>query len=229
MITLSKALTHAPIPRGVSGTSTTEPFRALAQRLRAVGESSGNVLKTVGVTSCSRGTGVSAMAANLAIGAAEVGDGPVLLVDLNVANPAQAGIFGMAGNLGLYDALSGAAPPSDCPKATSIANLSLLAPSATHGFRSPDVDFSDVRELLDAYSTEFDLVVVDLPPASEANGCLATASSLSGVLFVVEAEHTRCEAATRALRRLAYARAKVLGVILNKRKEHIPHWLYKRL
>ena len=45
------------------------------------------------------------MAANLAIGAAEVGDGPVLLVDLNVANPAQAGIFGMSGNLGLYDAL----------------------------------------------------------------------------------------------------------------------------
>ena len=194
-----------------------------------MGESSGGVLKTVGVTGCSSGAGVSAMAANLAIGAAEVGDGPVLLVDLNVANPAQAGIFGMSGNLGLYDALSGGAPLSDCPKATPIANLSLLAPSVTHGFRAPDLDFCDIRELLDAYSPDFDLVVVDLPPASEANGCLATASFLSGVLFVVEAEHTRCEAATRAVRRLAHARANVLGVILNKRTEHIPHWLYKRL
>jgi tyrosine-protein kinase Etk/Wzc len=229
MITVAQNYKHAPSPQGFPGTMVPERFHILAQRLRGMDEVSGVPLKTIGLTSCSSGAGASAMAANLAIAAAEAADGSVLLVDLNVANPAQAKMFDMTGNLGLRDALRSAAPLVDCSKPTSIANLSLLAPTAPRELDAAGADPARVREMLKACRADFDLVIVDLPPVSEASPCLTTAGCLGGVLLVLEAERTRCEAASIAVQRLAHARANVLGVILNKRQQHIPHWLYKRL
>ena len=229
MITVSSTLVQPSIPRSIPGTSSTGRFRNLAHRLRALSESSSASLSTVGVTSCARGEGVSAIAANLAVAAAEGVHRPVLLVDLNFANPAQARIFGLTGNLGLRDALTAAAPLTDCPKATSIANLSLLAPSAAHELDASTIDPQQIRDMLDALQPDYELIIVDLPPATEASPSVATAGSLSGVLLVLEAERTRCEVAERAMRRLENAQANVLGVVLNKRPEHIPAWLYKRL
>ena len=39
----------------------------------------------------------------------------------------------------------------------------------------------------------------------------------------------RYEVASRAVQRLLQAHASVLGVVLNKRPQHIPEWLYKRI
>ena len=55
------------------------------------------------------------------------------------------------------------------------------------------------------------------------------AGLLAGVVLVIEAEQTRFESAQRATRSLQQAQANLLGVILNKRPQHIPEWLYERL
>ncbi len=229
MITLAPQYTTAPVPYSLPGTSTSEGFRALAQRLSTMRDRDGRVLNTIGVTSCSTGAGVSSIAANLAIGAADIGAGPILIIDLNTSSPSQAAMFGLTGKLGLEDALSRTLPLVDCPRETGIPQLSLLAPN-TDGARTPvHCDPAQFRGLLEVYSEEFALIVVDLPAANETTMCLPIASLLSGVLFVVEAERTRCEAALRAQSRLMHAHAHLLGAILNKRREYIPHWLYKRL
>ncbi len=84
-------------------------------------------------------------------------------------------------------------------------------------------------QLLRDLHDEYGLVVVDLPPATDSSVALAMAGLLAGVVLVVEAEQTRFESAQRASRSLQQAQANVLGVILNKRPQHIPEWLYERL
>jgi Mrp family chromosome partitioning ATPase len=55
------------------------------------------------------------------------------------------------------------------------------------------------------------------------------AALMDGVVLVVEAEKTRWEVANKVREALVQADANVLGVILNKRRFHIPEWLYKTL
>jgi len=45
----------------------------------------------------------------------------------------------------------------------------------------------------------------------------------------VEAERTRWEVAENARKSIKSGNGNVLGVVLNKRRYHIPNWLYKRL
>jgi len=48
-------------------------------------------------------------------------------------------------------------------------------------------------------------------------------------VIVVQAENTRWEVAQSAKERIKNAKVNLLGVILNRRKMHIPDWAYKIL
>jgi Mrp family chromosome partitioning ATPase len=50
-----------------------------------------------------------------------------------------------------------------------------------------------------------------------------------GVMLIIESGKTRKQVALKAKQELENAGAKVLGVILNRRKQYIPGWIYKRL
>jgi Mrp family chromosome partitioning ATPase len=54
-------------------------------------------------------------------------------------------------------------------------------------------------------------------------------AKVDGVIMVVESGKTREQVAVRAKKELEEAGGKVLGVVLNKRKFHIPEWIYRRL
>jgi len=72
-------------------------------------------------------------------------------------------------------------------------------------------------------------VVVDLPAVSEASWAARLAHLCDGVVLVVGAERSRWEAVNRAKEQLVNSNANVLGVVLNKRRFHIPEWLYRTL
>jgi len=55
------------------------------------------------------------------------------------------------------------------------------------------------------------------------------ASSVDGVVVVVEAGQSRREEITNAQRTIEQAGGKFLGFVLNKRRYPVPEWLYKRL
>ena len=52
---------------------------------------------------------------------------------------------------------------------------------------------------------------------------------VDGVILVVESGRTRRPTAIKAKKELEQAGAKIIGVILNRRKYYIPEWIYKRL
>ena len=76
-------------------------------RIDAIRSEQGFGTYVLGVAGCDRLAGVSTIAGNLASRAAQLGMGPVLLVDGNLAHPRQAVNFGLRGQNGLADYLAG--------------------------------------------------------------------------------------------------------------------------
>jgi protein-tyrosine kinase len=77
--------------------------------------------------------------------------------------------------------------------------------------------------------TEFDYVILDGPPLPSFSESKIICNKVDGVVMVVEAGKTRKQVALRAKKEIEKAGGTVLGVVLNKRKYHIPKWIYKRL
>lgn len=76
---------------------------------------------------------------------------------------------------------------------------------------------------------KFDYVILDAPPVIGYAETKVMGKIVDGVILVIKSGKTRKQVAIRAKNELADAGAKVLGVMLNRRKHYIPEWIYKRL
>lgn len=204
-----------------------EHYYSLAHWLRSRNGGGSGESTLVGVTSATHGSGVSTVAANLAIAAAYRSERPTLLVDLTGKRPQLATRLRVSGELGLERALAANVDPSEFVRATPIANLSLLAETDGRAFESMCLDSTQQILMLQALERDFGLIIVDLPP-TDSGLCFVTAGTLSGVLLVIEAKRTHSDAALRAKQRLIHANAAVLGIILNKHSRDLPAWLDAR-
>lgn len=87
--------------------------------------------------------------------------------------------------------------------------------------------------LLDEYwnclAERADLIVLDTPPVLSSSLSQALAPTADGVVLVVESERTRAAIAQAAKRALEAGGANILGVVLNRRRHHVPKPLYDRL
>jgi Mrp family chromosome partitioning ATPase len=88
---------------------------------------------------------------------------------------------------------------------------------------------ANVRERLDRLARHFDLVLLDSAPVTMSPESFNLVSKVDGVLVVSMAERTRREVLGATRDQLKQAGAQVLGGVLNRRKFHIPHMLYRWL
>jgi capsular exopolysaccharide synthesis family protein len=189
----------------------------------------GRKLHTIGVTSCYQGEGVSTVAMQLGATAARQGDRRVLLVEADVARPALSSILELPSGPGLVDAVLNGKPAEETIVPSGLAGLSVIPagiPADDHGriYDSPGLP-----ERIDQMTSRFELVVFDMPPATDAGSVIPLAGLLDGIILVVEAERVRREVVRRAKELLVRAEARLLGVVLNKRRQHVPNWLYRTL
>jgi Mrp family chromosome partitioning ATPase len=191
----------------------------------SAGNSSGP-LRTLGITSCARGEGVSTAAVHLAAAAASEPHAHVLLLDANLGAPAAARLLGVAPAPGLAECLFEGEELSGAVQPSPLANLHVLSAGRLRGSPARAYDSPHFTPLLKELSDRFDLVVVDLPAASRASCVFRLAGLLDGVLLVMEADRTTCAVAARMKELLRSARARILGAVLNKSHEHVPNWLY---
>lgn len=181
--------------------------------------------KLIGLVASQKGEGVSIVAANLAAMLAE--RGRVLLVDANVKDPSSHQIFGMRVSFGLLDVLANGKDWHRGVWKTPVENLDLM-PIGTAQDKA-EVDMSQFQRLLRLVGRQYDYVVLDLPAVKEAGYTVRLAGLCDQVGLVVEAERSRWEVVRRTTEYLDLVQANVLGVILNKRRYHIPGWLYRAL
>lgn len=234
MITLTQDSAKASTRRGGSGGAVVEKYYALARWLRPEQDLSANghapnEPKSIGITSCVHGAGVSTVAANLAVAAARTSERPVLLVDFSGRPSSLVNRLCSTGTgRGLLAALNETAPLADCVMATCEPNLSYLGGADLARSQLSSMEGNRIVELLRTLETKFSFVIVDLPP-TDSGLCFSTVGTLDGVLLVMDGQRTLSAPAARAKQRLIHANAAVLGIILNHDSRDLPRWLDARL
>ena len=98
----------------------------------------------------------------------------------------------------------------------------LLAVSHTGESEGPAAIWAPLR-------AAYDLILVDAPPATTSPQGLAVSRQVDGAVLVIAAEETRWPVAERVKQSIERSGGRVLGVVLNRRKYHIPRWVYQRL
>ncbi|MDH7600143.1 MAG: cellulose synthase operon protein YhjQ/BcsQ [Sedimentisphaerales bacterium] len=180
--------------------------------------------RLVGLVGSRRGEGVTVVAGNLAALLAE--RGKVLLIDANVKDPASHKIFGIRVSFGLLDVLAGGKEWQKAIWKTPVPNLDLM-PVGTA--QTEEVDIQQFLRIIKLAGKHYDYIVLDLPPVNEAGYTIRLAGLCDHVGLIVEAERSRWEVVQKTTEYLDRVQAKVLGVVLNKRRYHIPGWLYNAL
>jgi len=114
-------------------------------------------------------------------------------------------------------------------KETPISNLSVITGGIPHTSPSSIFESSLLDSLIEQMETRADWVLFDSPPINAYNDSRTLATKMDGVVMVVQAEKTRWEVAQSARQRMEHDNVNILGVVLNKKKMHIPEWAYKML
>jgi succinoglycan biosynthesis transport protein ExoP len=172
-------------------------------------------MKVVGVISMLPGEGKTVVAANLAQLAAASG-GRVLLIDAALYSGRLSHLLAPEAKVGLSEVLQKKAAFDDVLWGLSGANVKFLPlgdPSRS-GVNHPigSTGFEDVF----SHAALFDLVVVDLPPATLVADVREVASGFDGFVLVVEWGNTSLDVLEALFAGNDQIHRKLLGVILNK-------------
>ena len=153
----------------------------------------------------------------------------VLLVDTDLRGPMLHGLFSMDGGPGVAQLFSGKSELPAVMQKAEIEGLFVVAAGSPVANPFSLFESASIDTRIEEMRKEADWVLLTAPPVNAFNDAVALAKKVDGVVLVVEAEQTRWEVAQSAKERLEDASAKILGVVLNNRKFHIPGWIYKRL
>ena len=91
------------------------------------------------------------------------------------------------------------------------------------------IDYAKRGDFWESLKDQFDLIIVDSPPASMFPDGPAIVSRLDGVILVVEAEKTRWHVALSVKEKILKSGGKILGIVFNKRRLYIPEVIYRYL
>ena len=112
-----------------------------------------------------------------------------------------------------------------------IANSSLFLSRLFKGSGSirQFLDPSGIDDLLEKLRTRFDFIFIDSPPEKVFSIGLAASTSVNGVILVLDAEKTCLDEAKNITDKITKNGGKVLGVVVNKQRNHIPEFISKRI
>ncbi len=213
---MSVELNPQSTPKRAAVGKLDERYLALIRQFLATDAFASSGSRVLGVTSCLEGEGTSTVAANIALTAAGLDAGPVLLIDANDAKPSLHSMFGVNARVGFQNALSGELSPLECVTSSPVERLSLVLNGQLDPGKAAIYSMSSIDELLDEWKDTFSWIVFDLPPANDLTASTLLASRLDGVLLVVEADRVDRNIAEATCKRLRRAHANLLGVVYNK-------------
>ena len=171
------------------------------------------------------GAGASTLAANLAVSSSVDCQMKTVLVDADCRQRTISRIFGLNGAPGLVELLKGSASHDECLQRVQFSSVDLVSSAAESCPELLTANASEIIAALQAYQHDCDLLIVDLPAASQPDLAVALAQHLDCVLIVIESEKTQTAVAERLLRRLSESNTEVIGVVLNKTRCYLPKLL----
>lgn len=181
-------------------------------------------VRSVMVTGASEGAGATAIAATLALGLSLDQKKEVLMIDANVQKPQLHKLFRLLKSDGLSSANSRGGA-FDMAEVSGLPNLHVISASGlANGLTFDTKRFISV---LPALHEAFDFIVVDAPQLTANAEILLLSMHLNGVLMVAEAGRTMAQEVQALVHELQRAKAKLLGVVLNRQKDQMPAMMKK--
>jgi len=182
----------------------------------------------IGFAGCHRRAGVSTIAANIAIRAADLQSGPVLLVEANTDYPRQRRHFGIVEGPGLVEVLEGAIGVDEAIVPTRVPGLSLLGSRTRNRMAPLAVMEGEVDGFIKEVRDIFSVVVFDFPSDDSLSNWRPLLQSLDSMVIVIASEETTQSDIQRIQNRFAIDNVKVSGTVLNRHRSYIPWFLRRR-
>lgn len=182
-------------------------------------------LRSIMVTSSGPAEGKSTTIANLAVVFAQQGK-KVLLIDADLRKPTVHYTFRQDNYIGLTNVLTNQVGLDEAIRQTDIEGLYVI----TSGPIPPnpaELLGSDamLRVLEEAYQ-RFDIVLLDTPPVLAVADAQILANQCDGTILVIHSGKTEIEVAQKAKEMLVTAKGKLLGVVLNQKKQKESEYYY---
>jgi len=191
-----------------------EAYRSLRTSLQFVRQA--HELRTLLVTSPAAAEGKTSTLANLGAVFAQAGE-RVVLVSCDLRRPRLGQFFEIGEQTGLTTVLLGQqtleeallqVPGYDC--------LWVLGAGPVPPNPAELLDGPQAREIFTALRENYDLVLVDSPPALPVTDALVLSKYADGTLLVVAAGQTKRAELQRAAERFAQANSPIMGIVLNE-------------
>ena len=210
-----------PVPEaGEPGDPTQEEYQKLRASLVSIAVPSG--LHTILITAPRHGEGATTVAIGLATALAKERESRVLLVEGNLRTPSFGAILALTTDTGLSDFAAGRAAAEALATRLDGYGFSVIAAGLTRG---QPLDLEVLDALLARLRSQFDFIVIDGPPVNAYADASVLATKVDGVILVVEADRTPVNDAETAKRQLDKVGARILGVVLNRRRSYVPAFL----
>ncbi|WP_335572483.1 CpsD/CapB family tyrosine-protein kinase [Neobacillus vireti] len=190
-----------------------EQFRMIQTNIKFI--MSEQYSRTILITSSGDSEGKSTVATNLAVSLAQQKK-KVLLIDANLRRPALHSFFNTYNSIGLTDVLTGRSSFSEAVYHTEVWRLDLLS-SGVVPFNPVELIGSlRMQELLRKIEQSYDVIIIDSNSVLEVTDTKLLASQCDGVILVTQNGKTKLEKASEAKKVLEFAKANIIGVVLNK-------------
>ncbi len=204
------------------------PLQSSLSRLRAgLAQAIQRGERHFGFFSTHAGEGTSTVVVQLARLLAARSRFRVLVVDANPERPVLHEWLAGQRSRGFFDLLAGRVDAIGAVQ--DRGELDLIACGELGDEPSRLLRPERLRRILPMLGTRFDCVLYDAAPVIENPEMETLLSEMDASVMVLEAERTRREVAQAARRAVEAAGAKAMGVVLNRRRFHIPEPIYRML
>jgi len=198
-----------------------DPFRPQVEALRALRSQlmlrwfdNDPARKALVVVSAARQEGRSFLAANLAVVFAQFGE-RTLLIDADLRNPRQHQLFGLDNRAGLSEVLSGRAGSEAIRRIPAMRHLAVMPAGALPPNPQELLARPAFARLLDDLVAQFDVILIDSPPAGEMADAQTLVVRAGAALIVTRRNATRTWRVRGVSDSVAQAKATIVGSILN--------------
>lgn len=175
-------------------------------------------LRTIVVTSAGPGEGKSTTANNLGVVMAQQGK-KVLMVDADLRKPTAHYTFRLPNTDGLTTVLTRQSKWEDTIAKTEVENLFVLTSGPIPPNPAELLASAMMKNFINQALEIFDVILFDSPPVLAVTDAQVLSSFSDGTVLVVACAQTEVEAAQEAKALLGKAKAKLLGVVLNRKEK----------
>ena len=183
--------------------------------------------KVIVVTSSLQGEGKSITAINLAISYAMT-DRKVLIIDCDMRRPKLARLLQMGAKVGLSNLILNPGLLNEAIKPTHVPGLDVILSGNVPPNPSELLSSAYMVKLITQLREQYDYIFLDSPPVNIVTDAVVLASKSDGVIFLVRANYSERGSVIHAVEQLEYAKAKILGFVLNGVDMQIMRYGYRK-